>query len=129
MPVDQVINVIEAKSLEQDSERKIPNVKPKFIQLYISNYKYYPNCRGHEEGYNDGNIKIFNNLKEFLEEALESINDREYFTIHNVNGKAIGRIKYEISNHRVSNLEFNIKWLRLKTVDNGSGVKLWKRVF
>lgn len=98
-----------------------------------SKYKYFcpvesfPNCRACDGGYYS-HIKFFNSLKELLEWALKTKDDYAIAEIHRVhNEKFDAFIKYELGQHRCNGIRFELRKMKLRTIDDGKGNLVWRR--
>ena len=91
---------------------------------YVCSFEYFPNCRGCDGGYYGG-LQFFKSFRELLVWALENKNYYEIQDIYNLSGKYIGDITYELSSHSCSGLRMKLKYLKLRTYDNGNGKLEW----
>lgn len=101
----------------------IPYKKLKFITAI----EYFWNCRTCDSG-SYGGIKFYDSLKELLDFAKDNWNETELKDIHTNTGKHLGKIEYKTGYHSLEYMEFKIKYLKLRTCDDGHGKLIWKRV-
>lgn len=89
--------------------------------------EYFPNCRTCDGGFSGG-LKFFDSVREVLTWALENIQEYELKEVH---GTATGRIRfelgYEYGRHCCTGMKFKAKGLSMRTVDNGSGTRIWSK--
>jgi hypothetical protein len=93
---------------------------------YVCAASYYPNCRSCSSGY-FSDLRFFPDLHAWLRAAETQTPDYEFHDLHLLSGRMVGEIGYEMSRHSVTGLTAKVRWLKLRTVDDGHGKWKWVR--
>lgn len=96
--------------------------------MYIVVLEYNPNCPVHDPSWYDS-LRFYDNLQDVLKDSISLM--RDSYTIkevyHNKKNNKI-EVDYHYSSHNYHGLTFKIKWLKLRTVDDGKGNLIWARL-
>lgn len=102
---------------------------------FVCSIEYYPNCRGHEEGYYNS-LKFFKTFEDILNYALENIHEYVILDCYGITGSKIGKFSYEIesSGHNCSGIKFSTEKgnheqmpdLKVRTIDDSKGKLIWE---
>ena len=98
------------------------------MSKYVCPVEYYPNCRKHDCGFYS-TVKFFNSLKELKDYIMESMIEYSIVDIFDIEGKKIGNVNYEFSNHNVVGAILYIHDNpTVRTMDNGKGTLTWEKI-
>ena len=98
-----------------------------FTNGFVCAVQYYPNCRGHDEGYYHS-VQFFKTFQQVLDYAIKEIAENEIVGFYSKTGEHLGEFKYEISGHNASGIKFESETIKLRTIDDGNGNLIWKEV-
>lgn len=107
------------------------------MKAFVCAIEYYPNCRGHENGYYSG-LVFFKDFNDVLDYALDNIYEYVILDCYSIMGDKVGKFRYEISTsgHNCSGISFstregnceNMPDLKVRTVDDGAGKLKWEEM-
>lgn len=103
---------------------------------YIAEIEHYANCPTCEGG-SPSNLQFFDSIKEMLTYALDNLNDYGINNVYRVNFKSKSAkilteygpmdLSYDYGRHKLTGIKFKYKTLKLRTIDDGKGNKIWVR--
>ncbi len=98
------------------------------MKIYVFSYEYFPNCPRHDAGIYSG-LKRVANEDELLRFALVNLNENHILDVLLLNDNDELEFIYIPETHKYYGIEYykNNNLIK-RTVDNGSGILIWKDV-
>jgi hypothetical protein len=96
---------------------------------YVCSVKTFPNCRVHDEGFDDGRLRFFRSFKDVTEELLLTHDREEFGPIYSMqDGQVYAKIQYDFERHHIRGIKTHVPgtndWNTTK--DDGRGNLVWE---